>query len=56
MYYAATENIAIAIKKILIVRDRQDIVMPSGIPAAWLPEGITFTTSIAAPIHAYCVA
>ena len=44
VYYAATENIAIAIKKILIARDRQDIVVPSGIPAAWLPEGITFTT------------
>lgn len=44
VYYAATENIATAVKKILIARDRQNIVVPSGIPAAWLPEGITFTT------------
>jgi L-lactate dehydrogenase complex protein LldG len=43
VYYAATENIAIAVKKILIARDRQNIVVPSGIPAAWLPDGFTLT-------------
>ncbi len=43
VYYAATENIAVAVKQILIARDRQNTVVPSGIPAAWLPDGFTFT-------------
>ncbi|MGC1781737.1 MAG: LUD domain-containing protein [Acidobacteriaceae bacterium] len=43
VYYAATENIAIAVKEILIARDKQNIVVSAGLPAAWLPEGFAFT-------------
>lgn len=41
--YALPGNIAIAIKEILGSRNKKNIVVPDGLPAAWLPEGPAFT-------------
>lgn len=43
VHSASTEKIADAVKEILASRGRRNIAVPSGIPAAWLPEGFTFT-------------
>ena len=42
VYYVAPENISSTIHKILDSRGKQNIVVPSGIPSSWLPEGFTF--------------
>ena len=41
--YASTENIVDAVKEMLASRGRRNMVVPSGLQAAWLPEGFTFT-------------
>ncbi len=43
VHSASTEKIADAVKEILANRGRRNMVAPSGLPAAWLPEGFTFT-------------
>ena len=42
VYRSSSDGIAEAVGRILTVRGKAGLVMPGGVPGAWLPEGFAF--------------